>query len=149
MKKFIKVFVVLIIILLFFILSISRYNNSIKSKLNKVNNLTSNMKVIKINDTEAIYNYDNAYMIINDINEDKYDEKIIYLNNYIKENNITLYYLEFSNLNDLEREKLYSSNDYFENGIVVPILLNFKNNKVINTKNIKESKKEIIEIFKR
>lgn len=148
MNKCIKVFVVLIIILLFFIFSINRYNNLMKNKLEKVNNLTNNMKVININDIDNIYDRkENSYILINDISLSKYDDKIIYLNKYVKKKKITLYYLEFSNLNDSEREKLYNSNDYFENGIVLPIILKVNDNEIIDIINIEESNKKIKEFF--
>ena len=71
------------------------------------------------------------------------------LNDYVKENNIDLFYLEFSNLNNSEREDLYSKNKFFENGIVLPVLIKFENKKIVNVINIEESKKELDKFFMR
>lgn len=144
MNKCIKVFVVLIFLLLFFILSIVRYNNFIDNRIKRINKLSSNMKL-----TNASNYVDKKYVVINEIDSEKYDKSIMLLNDYVKENNIDLFYLEFSNLNNSEREDLYSKNKFFENGIVLPVLIKFENKKIVNVINIEESKKELDKFFMR
>lgn len=144
MNKCIKVFVVLIFLLLFFILSIVRYNNFIDNRIKRINKLSSNMKL-----TNASNYVDKKYVVINEIDSEKYDKSIMLLNDYVKENNIDLFYLEFSNLNNSEREDLYSKNKFFENGIVLPVLIKFENKKIVNVINVEESKKELDKFFMR
>ncbi len=144
MNKCIKVFVVLIFLLLFFILSIVRYNNFMSDRIKRINKLSSNMKLTNVS------NYvDKKYVVINEIDSEKYDKSIMLLNDYVKENNIDLFYLEFSNLNNSEREDLYSKNKFFENGIVLPVLIKFENKKIVNVINLEESKKELDKFFMR
>lgn len=144
MNKCIKVFVVLIFLLLFFILSIIRYNNFMSDRIKRINKLASNMKLTNVS------NYvDKKYVVISEIDSEKYDKSILLLNDYVKENNIDLFYLEFSSLNNSEREKLYSKNKFFENGIVLPVLIEFENKKIVNVINIEESKKELDKFFMR
>lgn len=144
MNKCIKVFVVLIFLLLFFILSIIRYNNFMSNRIKRINKLSSNMKL-----TNASNYMDKKYVVISEIDSEKYDKSILLLNDYVKENNIDLFYLEFSNLNNSEREDLYSKNKFFENGIVLPVLIKFENKKIVNVINIEESKKELDKFFMR
>lgn len=144
MNKCIKVFVVLIFLLLFFILSIIRYNNFMSDRIKRINKLSSNMKL-----TNASNYMDKKYVVISEIDSEKYDKSIMLLNDYVKENNIDLFYLEFSNLNNSEREDLYSKNKFFENGIVLPVLIKFENKKIVNVINIEESKKELDKFFMR
>lgn len=144
MNKCIKVFVVLIFLLLFFILSIIRYNNFMSDRIKRINKLSSNMKL-----TNASNYVDKKYVVINEIDSEKYDKSIMLLNDYVKENNIDLFYLEFSNLNNSEREDLYSKNKFFENGIVLPVLIKFENKKIVNVINLEESKKELDKFFMR
>lgn len=144
MNKCIKVFVVLIFLLLFFILSIIRYNNFMSDRIKRINKLSSNMKL-----TNASNYMDKKYVVISEIDSEKYDKSILLLNDYVKENNIDLFYLEFSNLNNSEREDLYSKNKFFENGIVLPVLIKFENKKIVNVINIEESKKELDKFFMR
>lgn len=144
MNKCIKVFVVLIFLLLFFILSIIRYNNFMSNRIKRINKLSSNMKL-----TNASNYMDKKYVVISEIDSEKYDKSILLLNEYVKENNIDLFYLEFSNLNNSEREDLYSKNKFFENGIVLPVLIKFENKKIVNVINIEESKKELDKFFMR
>ena len=144
MNKCIKVFVVLIFLLLFFILSIIRYNNFMSDRIKRINKLSSNMKL-----TNASNYVDKKYVVINEIDIEKYDKSIMLLNDYVKENNIDLFYLEFSNLNNSEREDLYSKNKFFENGIVLPVLIKFENKKIVNVINVEESKKELDKFFMR
>lgn len=144
MNKCIKVFVVLIFLLLFFILSIIRYNNFMSDRIKRINKLASNMKL-----TNASNYMDKKYVVISEIDSEKYDKSILLLNDYVKENNIDLFYLEFSSLNNSEREKLYSKNKFFENGIVLPVLIEFENKKIVNVINIEESKKELDKFFMR
>lgn len=144
MNKCIKVFVVLIFLLLFFIFSIIRYNNFMSDRIKRINKLSSNMKL-----TNASNYMDKKYVVISEIDSEKYDKSILLLNDYVKENNIDLFYLEFSNLNNSEREDLYSKNKFFENGIVLPVLIKFENKKIVNVINIEESKKELDKFFMR
>lgn len=144
MNKCIKVFVVLIFLLLFFILSLIRYNNFMSNRIKRINKLSSNMKL-----TNASNYVDKKYVVISEIDSEKYDKSIMLLNDYVKENNIDLFYLEFSNLNNSEREDLYSKNKFFENGIVLPVLIKFENKKIVNVINIEESKKELDKFFMR
>lgn len=144
MNKCIKVFVVLIFLLLFFILSLIRYNNFMSDRIKRINKLSSNMKL-----TNASNYMDKKYVVISEIDSEKYDKSILLLNDYVKENNIDLFYLEFSNLNNSEREDLYSKNKFFENGIVLPVLIKFENKKIVNVINIEESKKELDKFFMR
>lgn len=144
MNKCIKVFVVLIFLLLFFIFSIIRYNNFMSDRIKRINKLSSNMKL-----TNASNYMDKKYVVISEIDSEKYDKSIMLLNDYVKENNIDLFYLEFSNLNNSEREDLYSKNKFFENGIVLPVLIKFENKKIVNVINIEESKKELDKYFMR
>lgn len=144
MNKCIKVFVVLIFLLLFFILSLIRYNNFMSNRIKRINKLSSNMKL-----TNASNYMDKKYVVISEIDSEKYDKSILLLNDYVKENNIDLFYLEFSNLNNSEREDLYSKNKFFENGIVLPVLIKFENKKIVNVINIEESKKELDKFFMR
>ena len=144
MNKYIKVFAVLMFLLLFFVFSIMRYNSFISNRIRRINRLTSNMKLTNVN------NYvDKKYVVISEIDNRKYDKSILLLNDYIKENNIHLFYLDFSNLNSYEREKLYSKNKYFENGIVLPVLIEFNNRKIVNILNFNERLEELNEFFKR
>ena len=144
MNKCIKVFVVLIFLLLFFILSLIRYNNFMSNRIKRINKLSSNMKL-----TNASNYMDKKYVVISEIDSEKYDKSILLLNDYVKENNIDLFYLEFSNLNNSEREDLYSKNKFFENGIVLPVLIKFENKKIVNVINIEEIKKELDKFFMR
>lgn len=144
MNKCIKVFVVLIFLLLFFIFSIIRYNNFMSDRIKRINKLSSNMKL-----TNASNYMNKKYVVISEIDSEKYDKSIMLLNDYVKENNIDLFYLEFSNLNNSEREDLYSKNKFFENGIVLPVLIKFENKKIVNVINIEESKKELDKFFMR
>lgn len=100
----------------------------------KMNDLISNLTVINLDKLEVLFkSEDTKIVFIGSLTCPHCTSIKPKINNLVKELDIDVYYLELSELNSKEEQRLYSMNDFLKDGTSIPLVMAIKNNEVIDS----------------
>lgn len=100
----------------------------------KMNDLISNLTVINLDKLEELFkSEDTKIVFIGSLTCPHCTSIKPKINNLVKELDIDVYYLELSELNSKEEQRLYSMNDFLKDGTSIPLVMAIKNNEVIDS----------------